>query len=166
MTCNPFDSAKVTDKPTMTDPQQKIIREAITRWLARREHSLRELREKCISKGFDASEIEPQLAWFVSHDLQSDQRFAESVVRHRAGRGFGPVRVRAELREHRIADELIQAAFADTEVDWFAAARRSYQKKYGDAPPQGREEAFKCRRFLQYRGYDAEQIQYALNPDS
>lgn len=95
--------------------------------------------------------------------LQDDQRFIESYVRSRAGRGYGPLRVAAELRQRGIAEPSIQTALAGGECDWVDAARLAYAKKFGSAGPADYRETAKRIRYLEYRGYTQEQIRAALD---
>ena len=75
--------------------------------LAQREHSQSELRQKLAAKNFDPKEIEATLEELKRRNLQSDQRFTEAYIRMRANRGFGPLRIKFELRERDIEDDTI-----------------------------------------------------------
>ena len=151
----------------MTDNDEKIIRHTITRLLATREHSLHELRSKLLNKQLDATLIEQQLHKFVEGNLQSEQRFVESYIRSKANKGQGPQRIRLALKEHCIDDQLIAQELDAAEVDFFAVAAQVYFKKYGHKPCADWQEKQKRMRFLQYRGFDQEQIVEALkNPAS
>jgi len=86
---------------------------------------------------------------------QSDRRFADSLVRLRAGQGYGLYRIRAELRQRGIDD----AAVDMSGYDWDAVLNRAYQKKYGMRAPGSAAEAASRRRYLLQRGFSAEQIQ-------
>lgn len=89
---------------------------------------------------------------------QSDARYASSVVRSRAGRGYGPLAIRQRLLSTGIED-----AGALDNIDWHAALAVAYQKKYGDSCPANREEYARRGRFLQGRGFAVEQIRHFLN---
>ena len=80
----------------MTDPNRKIIIDAITRMLARREHSRVEARTKLSQKGFDPEAYLPVLQEFTDADIQSDSRYAEMRVRACASKGIGPQRIQRE----------------------------------------------------------------------
>lgn len=66
--------------------------------LARREYSRAELRQRLRSRGHDEDEIDTTLARLVELDLQSDARWTETLTRRRQAQGYGPLRIRAELR--------------------------------------------------------------------
>lgn len=130
--------------------------------LARREHSARELRAKLHSRGFGTAQVETVLARLEEERLQSDERFAEAYLRQRSGKGYGPERIRAELRERGIGEALISAALrhaGETEgIDWFELAASVYRKKYRERPITDMKERVKRQRFMQYRGFSREQI--------
>src|SRR5688572_10908200 len=65
-------------------------------FLVRREHSRKELTRKLNSRGLDATEAAAAVERLAGQGWQDDARFAESLVRSRAGNGYGPIRIRAE----------------------------------------------------------------------
>lgn len=149
-------------KNTMTDSEHKIIRESLTRLLARREHSQSELEHKLLGKGFSRQAIQQQLQQFTQAGLQSDQRYAESQIRNRVAQGYGLNRIMAELREHQLDDHLINSTLQEQQIDWFVLAEQAYHKKYAATQPKNWQEKQKRMRFLQYRGFTLEQINYVL----
>jgi regulatory protein len=124
--------------------------------LARREHSRLELERK-LCRRFEATIVTRVIDELAEENLQSDVRFAESYTHHRSTRGFGPARIRSELRERGIEDTLIEAALAESDVDWRSLARTVLQKKFGLAPPADFRERARRARFLNYRGFSADQ---------
>lgn len=94
--------------------------------------------------------------------LLSDERYIEAYHQSRVRRGWGPLRIRADLREHGISDALIDA-YVDINADyWWDVIRAARTKRFGDAPPQRFEERAKQARYLQSRGFTAEQVRGAL----
>lgn len=139
-------------------PQQ--CRAAAMNLLARREHSRQELRQKLLSRDFDAEAVDAALMALTAERLLSDERFVESYVRAKMNSGIGPLRLRQELREHGIAGDLIDDALRDQ--PWRQLAVEVRQKRFGGELPQQYEERAKQMRFLQYRGFAAEQISGAM----
>lgn len=137
-------------------------RPSAVRLLARREHSVHELRQKLRHKGFAAEPVEACLEALQAERLLSDARFAEAYVRMRAGRGYGPVRIRLELDERGVNSELGAQALAEAEADWEALAGQARRKRFGAALPQDFKERARQARFLQYRGFTAEQVRGVL----
>ena len=73
-------------------PDTKIrdVRRAAMDILARREHCCAELKRKLQAKSFSGDTIDTVLRQLQDEGLLSDSRFAESYVRFRAMKGFGP----------------------------------------------------------------------------
>lgn len=122
--------------------------------LARREHSRRELATRLERDGYAADEIDAALASLIESNYQSDRRFAEMMVRSRIRQGYGPQRLRVELRTHDILDTLIGELLAEAEADWLTQAREQLQRRYGDATPRDYRERAKQMQFLVRRGFD------------
>lgn len=133
--------------------------------LARREHSRAELRAKLRSRGFDAQAVDAVLATLQGEGLQSDARFAESYLRARVERGMGPVRLRAELGARGLERGDIERAVGALDVDWYELAAQARRRRFGDAPPLNFKEKGRQSRFLAQRGFDGEQIRFALGDE-
>ncbi|HHO68381.1 MAG TPA: regulatory protein RecX, partial [Gammaproteobacteria bacterium] len=88
------------------------------RLLARREHSVLELRRKLEQRGWQGGPLDEVLDSLVDQNLLSDRRFAEVYTRTRIERGYGPLRIRAELRERGIDAALAEAALEAEAPDW------------------------------------------------
>ncbi|GAA4897631.1 regulatory protein RecX [Ferrimonas pelagia] len=133
--------------------------------LSRRDHSRGELERKLQHRGFLHEEIQRTLARVQALGYQDEARFAEGYVRYRSQSGKGPLRLRAELHERQLDDALIRQALAQPELDWFALCRLARQRKFGDLPACDPKLRQKMQRFLAYRGFEYEQIRYALQPN-
>lgn len=144
----------------------KAVEAAAVRLLARREHSTEELRRKLLAKGYPPDTIEPVVQKLAGKRLVSDERFTSSFVHHHAKRGQGPVRIRAELRRQGIPDSQVEEALRRAEVDWAQLAGEVRRRKFGAAAPRSLGERAKQARFLQYRGFDAEQLRAAFRDES
>ena len=134
-------------------------------YLARREHGRAELLAKLEKAGFDPDISSNAIAELVDAGLQSDARFIEAFIRSRIGQGKGPVRIRAELREHGIGDSLIDDGLSGADEDWYALARQVRLKKFGAESPADFKEKARQMRFLQSRGFESDQIQSAVSAD-
>jgi regulatory protein len=127
-------------------------------FLARREHSEQELARKLTTRGYAADVVEATLADLVADHLLSNARFAEAFVHSRIQRGSGPQKIRAELRERGIPDELIDNSLEARADSWRELAREVREKRFGRAEPRDFRERSRQMRFLQQRGFSAEQI--------
>ena len=144
----------------------KAVEAAAVRLLTRREHSIEELRRKLLSKGYPPDTIEPVIQKLAGKRLVSDERFTSSFVHHHAKRGQGPVRIRAELRQQGIPDSQLEEALRSADIDWVQLARDVRRRKFGATAPRSLGERAKQARFLQYRGFDAEQLRAAFREES
>jgi regulatory protein len=133
--------------------------------LARREHSRRELTRKLAARGFPDDVIAPALDELERSGSLADARFTDSFVRSRVAKGQGPQRIRAELAQRGISDTEADEVLRGTDVDWRATIRAVRRKRFGPKPPRDFAERARQARFLQYRGFDSEQIRAALELD-
>ncbi len=140
----------------------KNIRHVAIDLLSRREHSLFELKRKLVSRSFDVLEINEVLAGLQDEGLQSDARFTEAYVYFRAQKGCGPLRIQADLKQRGINEELLEE-FLDFQLPlWDQRVIDVQKKRFGSIPPENYKDYAKQVRFLQYRGFTADQIKRAL----
>ncbi len=147
----------------MSEQDAKIINHAITRYLARREHSRVELMQKLSAKGFDASMCSRQIQLFTQKNLQSDSRFIESFVRNAYFRGKGPTFIRQTLHQHEVDSVEVSDCIKAENFDWYALALQVRQKKFGEDKAVDFAAKQKEMRFLQYRGFEQTHINEAVN---
>jgi regulatory protein len=133
--------------------------------LARREHSRLELERKLAARGYPDAVVAPVLDDLERSGALAAARFTETFIRSRAGKGQGPVRIRAGLAERGVTEADAAAQLRDAEVDWAATARAVRAKRFGAAVPRDFKERARQARFLQYRGFDSRQIGAALDGD-
>jgi regulatory protein len=145
--------------------EREEVRAAALRLLARREHSARELRRKLRERGHLEEFVDAVLAELERERLLDDARFADALIASRIGRGQGPMRLLAELRERGVAEAIAEQALAEAECDWTALAATVRRKRFGAAAPTDYPQRAKQARFLQYRGFTSEQIRHALGDD-
>jgi regulatory protein len=75
------------------------------------------------------------------------------------------VRIRRELQERGVPEELIEQAFESMDVDWSDAIATVREKKFGRKLPSEFKERSRQSRFLQYRGFSGEQIRRLFRPE-
>jgi len=132
-------------------------------YLARREYGLQELEEKLVTAGFGAAIAATAVERLADAGLQDDRRFAESFAESRINQGKGPVRIRLELEDRGIAASLVEDVLDHLAPDWRELADEVRRKKFGDAPPRDFPEKARQMRFLQYRGFESDHIQFATS---
>lgn len=129
--------------------------------LARREHSRQELLDK-LCRRFEQPLAKAAVEGLRADGLQCDRRFAEAYVRQRSQRGYGPLRIRQELRQRGVDDTDVAAAFDNNELDWHVLLADLIERKYGSLAARDIKEKARRQRFLQYRGFSPDQIRTLL----
>lgn len=130
--------------------------------LARREHSVLELRRKLEKREMAGELVEQALQGLQDDGLLHEGRFAESFVSSRIRKGQGAVRIRADLSERGVASSLIEQALEEAGCDWFELAAQVRVKRFGHDLPADFPQKAKQSRFLQYRGFTSEEIRFAV----
>jgi regulatory protein len=151
------------------DVSGELDAEACTRaaldLLARREHGRRELTRKLGARGFPHDVITPALDGLERSGALAEARFTETFVRSRVAKGQGPARIRAELKQRGVAEEDVEGALREAQVDWLATIRAVRRKRFGPEPPRDYRERARQARFLEYRGFGGAEIRAALELD-
>ncbi|WP_340677291.1 regulatory protein RecX [Paraglaciecola sp.] len=144
------------------EDEQLVIKHTITRLLAMREQSLHELALKLRQRNFNGELVQEWLNKFSCADLQSELRFAEMLARSRINKGLGELRLKNEFNQHNISQDIVKRVLQDLSPDWFELALQALNKKNARQGINSAKEQQKYYRFLQQRGFSAEQIHYAI----
>lgn len=131
-------------------------------YLARREYGRLELQARLESAGFGTEAARVAVDRLACEDLQCDRRHIENFIQSRISKGKGPVRVRLELQTRELEAGLVDECLAECGQDWVAMARQVREKKFGPDLPANFKEKARQMRFLQYRGFEPDQIQQAV----
>lgn len=141
------------------------VRRAAMDLLARREHSFHELLDKLGERfpDFDREAIvRPAVERLRAENLQSDSRFAHAWVNYRAGRGFGPLKIAAELHPRKLDRELLRSALYDEGPDWEQKCAEALRRKFRLTAKPDPQERARWQRFLLQRGFTQDHIRAAL----
>ncbi len=133
--------------------------------LARREHTRQELLEKLRKAGFDENTALDAIEELAREGLQNDRRFVEAFVQSRIRQGKGPMRIRADLSQRGIRDSVIHEVLSEADADWRTLATDVRCKKFGDEKPADLKDKARQMRFLQYRGFESDQVRAAVDGD-
>ena len=125
--------------------------------LARREHSVEELRVKLVLKGYNALVLSEVLTGLVQDNYLSDERYVDMMFRYHFGRGQGPRKIINLIKQADVNEALIQQAYREFKGDWFRSVAHERQKKFGEWSGDLKEKV-KQTRFLSGRGFEYEQI--------
>ena len=133
--------------------------------LAGREHSRAELQRKLAARGHTTGAVEKVLDDLQGRGLLDDRRFAEQYARMRVRKGYGPLRIRAELRERGIDTATIGVLLDAGSYDWRELLREVRLKRFGPQKPAVRSEQARQARFLSRRGFPESLVRAALLGD-
>jgi len=143
------------------DPAVPVERLAL-KLLAAREHSRLELERKLRARGFDGGLVAVVIERLARAGAIDEARMAEHYVSERAGKGFGPLRIRAELGERGLAEDLFGPYLSAMEGRWPDYLGAAHDRRFGADPPLDRSDYAKRGRFLERRGFPADMIRRYL----
>ena len=152
----------------MLEQEERAYRAALdsaVRSLSQREHGRRELERKLTSKGHDAELARQVMDYLVEHDLQSDVRFAEGLIRSRVQKGYGPMKIRQELGHKGLSEAVLEDHITEPSEFWERIAEGSLARKFGQ-PPADRDDWAIQARFLARRGFPSDLIYRVLGSQS
>jgi len=138
--------------------QDKDIRKKLLDFLSRREHSFKELIFKLEDRVSSSQKLFLELEKLREEGLQSNERFAESFIRSRSIKGFGPEKISNELRSKGIEDNLIKKMVYSQELDWKMILKKEFKKKYPQSVNYNIEDMSKIKKFFFQRGFLIDEI--------
>lgn len=133
--------------------------------LARREHSRRELKTKLRQGGYQGEETTAAIDRLGEQHYQDDDRFAEVLLRSRIAQGYGPMRLRVELKSHGVGDARIRELLDAAEADWVALASAQLRRRYGGKGVADPAERARRAQFLLRRGFAAATVRNVTHAD-
>lgn len=132
-------------------------------FLAMREHSAAELRQK-LQKKFEVPDlIAAAVEDLTLRNLQSDERFTEAFIKMRIRQGKGPIRILYELKEKGIEKNLAVSLTNPDDRAWIDLAKEVCERRFNQLAPLSQKEKARMIRFLHYRGFTSAQIQQAAS---
>lgn len=138
--------------------------------LSLREHSELELVQKLEHREFSMTDIDNAIEVLHEKSYLNDERFAKSLCRYQANRGYGWLYIANGLKQKGVCASIIQKLRESCEIDWYLQAELAYNKRFGDKcsleensknkldEKVAQKVKAKKIRFLQYRGYSSDEI--------
>jgi len=151
--------------PGSSVTEEQKIRQQALRLLSRREFSVEELRTRLGRYSTNHSAVNAEIDRLTSAGLLDDLRAAEIMVRSRAERGHGPLRIRYELGEKGFSKELLDSLMTAEHYDWKELACRARARRFTSLPGSDVREKQRQLRFLQQRGFRLEHCLHAVHAD-
>jgi regulatory protein len=153
------------DAPAVSAAPASEIRSRALKLLTTREHTRYELWRKLHRRGYDADAVHAVLEQLVQEGLLSEQRLLDAYVIERLDKGFGPLRIRAELLAKGLSDAAIDPHLPQEDEVLRERMLAVDAAKFGPSPPGDRQTLAKRARFLEYRGFPAHLIARVLALD-
>ncbi|MEL7387472.1 MAG: regulatory protein RecX [Pseudomonadota bacterium] len=146
----------------MDDKEQKLKNYVL--WLlSRQDYSRRDLTRKLQQKEATPEFTERLLDWCESHNFINEQRYCEGFVRRHLAKYHGAKRIQSEAMAKGIDRALLDKTLEEFEIDWFELAKDAYLKKFSNSGKElDQKERAKRVRYLMYRGFNYEQIDFAM----
>ena len=147
----------------MTEKEQTKLKNYVLWLLSRQEYSKAQIAKKLTSRCEDTGFIEELIAWCEEYGFIDDVRYAESFVRRQINKGLGLMRIKNEAYQKGVNADLVQTIVEELEIDWYLQAQSAYNKKfaYTSSSLDFKEKA-KRIRYMSYRGFNHEQIEFAM----
>lgn len=114
------------------------------------------------ARGFEPEPVAAVVTALAAKNLVSDARFVEEFIASRLRRGNGPAKIREELRSRGVDAESVAAELGKQSGAWSVNAESVRRKRFGAALPSAYPERMRQARFLQQRGFTAEQIRKVM----
>jgi|LSQX01.3.fsa_nt_gb regulatory protein len=93
----------------MMEDHLRKAKQLALKLLARREHSVQEMKAYLQRRSFTQEVIEETIQWLLELDYLNDRRFAEEFIRFRILRsGYGPRKIQWELTAKGVESELVE----------------------------------------------------------
>ena len=140
----------------------QTLADKVMKFCSYQERSRLEVRRKMAALKMPPAEAERLLADLVKMNFVSDERFAESFIRGKMNiKRWGKVKMRVELHQRGISDEIINQKFDEIDDEQYFANLRYLVEKWSRENPQG--EKVKLIKFLLSKGYEMGDINAILN---
>ncbi len=133
--------------------------------LSRRDYGKAELFARMKRRMYEKNEgiidealIETVIVRLSEQHFLDDDRVVSLLMQGYVRKGYGPLRIKQEMRQKGFVESLVDKHFEGIDVDWFEKAAEVRSKKFGDELPSDFKEKSRQIRYLQYRGFFGDMI--------
>ncbi|WP_105213731.1 regulatory protein RecX [Pseudoalteromonas sp. T1lg22] len=147
----------------MDEREQQKQKNYVLWLLGRQEYSRRDLQRKLQQRQVPEEFATKLLDWCEQQGFLDDNRYCASFIRRAIDKRHGPRRICADAQQKGLDKDQVAGALAEMDVDWFELAQEAYQRKFKTLGKQlDYKEKAKRIRYLTARGFDYQQIEFAL----
>ncbi len=122
---------QITEEQIQIEQDSRKTSERAHRIIGTREHSAQELTRKLLARGHVEKLVLHVVGEMKEQGLISDRRFAESFVRNRIAKGYGPIFICGELRERGVSERILEDVVTHPGDFWLELAQASRDKRFG-----------------------------------
>jgi regulatory protein len=140
---------------SIDEEEYKRLRRTAFSILARRDHSVEELKKKLLKRSDDAELIDSIVNAFIEEHFLDDMRLAELLTEAKYRQGLGPERIKRLLQSKALSHENVHNAF--TASEWRVGLATTWSKRFTEKPKDNKS-YLQQARYLQYRGFSLEAI--------
>ncbi len=150
----------------MDDVTKQKLKNYVLWLLSRQDYSRRDLTYKLQKKQATDEYITQLLDWCESQNFINEERYCENFIRLHLAKNHGIKRVHADASAKGINKTLLNNQIEEMEIDWYQLARTAYNRKFSSIQedPDQKQKA-KIIRYLMYRGFNYEQIEFAMQKE-
>ncbi|WP_444997981.1 regulatory protein RecX [Aliikangiella sp. IMCC44359] len=153
------------EQPVDASLKKRRINKGISyacRLLGVREYSEKLIQDKLISKNYSPQEAQQIISFLLENNWLSNNRFCESYLRSKSEKGIGAARIRFELRQKGIPDEMVSQALEAADICWQTICNQATKKKVSTLLINDIKAQQKLERFLRYRGFSGTEIRESI----
>lgn len=152
-------------RATAAPDDATAARLAALKLLNRRDYCAAELAARLVERGASPETAAAVVQALGSERLVDDERYTGHYVEWHAGRGQGPIRIAHDLERLGVPAAIVARAVDARAPAWRERCLRVRQRRFGDGAVKEWKERARQARFLQQRGFSADQIRAALGND-
>ncbi len=151
------------DEQKLEEIRNKVLvqaaRERGVRFLTFKDRSVNELFKKLMEVGFDEEVANKATEYLTTIGYLDDNRYAMRYLSERIRtKALSKRSLEYELKNKGIADELINKAMSEFEIDDYQVALREAKRKFGKYNMQDKKVEQRACRFLLHRGFSYELV--------
>lgn len=134
----------------------------VLKLLSNREYSEKEIRDKLLVN-YNVEVVDNLIKCYLEKGFISNERYCEMVVRHYIGSGYGINKIRYQLKQKGISEELICNTLECNNFDWIALAKKQAIQHYGNIEKLSFRDKQKVCAYLVRRGFSISEVFEAVN---
>lgn len=143
--------------------QEELLqaKQAAFNLLSYRQRSKQELKERLLKKDYHITVVEQVVNILKRLDYLDDKEFARSWIKDRIVKGYGPYRIRKQLKEKGVSSDIIEEGLAeeyDSQLEYDLASDLAAKKKSRYQDQEYQERKYKLSKVLERKGFSFEII--------